>query len=176
MSGRSCTHVQLFCDPVTASAAQPTLSDETDLRPHHVARLRAVVEAADLSPKEIADQVCDHVLGQQVTAERLARRPDADALRQQLHQYVRSIFDGDHDRRLRSTQEHHGSGPYADLPLEAYLGGFVLIDDVIIDTLVHALRDDPDALSLALGSYRRVVTADLLVHLGRSDAARLTPR
>ncbi len=160
----------------TAPLSSP-LAAETDLRPHHVARLRAAVESTGLSPNQLADQVCDHVLGQQVTAQRMAMRPDADALRRRLHAYVRSLFTGDHDRRLRNTQQRVGSGPYAGMPLEAYLGGFVLIDDVIMDTLVHALHDDPDALSLALRSYRRVSTTDLLVHLGRSDAARdVTPR
>lgn len=107
----------------------------------------------------------------------MATRADAEALRRRLHAYVRSLFTGDHDRRLRNTQRHRGSGPHPGLSLEAYLGGFVLIDDVIIDTLVHALHGDPDTLSLALRSYRRVSTTDLLVHLGRSDAARdVTPR
>lgn len=157
---------------MTATATTPTLADETDLRPHHVARLRAVAEATGLSPHQLADQVCDHVLGQQATAQRLAARPDADALRRRLHRYVRSLFAGDHDRRLRMTQDHRGGGAETGITLEAYLGGFVLIDDVIMDALVHALHDDPDTLSLALRAYRRVTTSDLLVHLGRSDAAR----
>lgn len=159
---------------MNATATTSTLAAETGLRPHHVARLRAVAEATGLSPNQLADQVCDHVLGQQVTAERLAARPDADVLRRRLHRYVRSLFAGDHDRRVRMTQDHHGSGRETGITLEAYLGGFVLIDDVIMDALVHALHDDPETLSLALRAYRRVTTTDLLVHLGRSDAARTT--
>lgn len=171
MSGRYLYGRPTTLPLVNATATTPTLAEETDLSPHHIARLRAVAEATGLSPHRLADHVCDHVLGQQATAQRLAARPDADALRRRLHRYICSLFSGDHDRRLRMTQEHRG-GAEEGISLEAYLGGFVLIDDVIMDALVHALHDDPDALSVALRAYRRVTTSDLLVHLGRSDAAR----
>lgn len=159
------------------SATLASLATETDLRPHDVARLRAVAEAADLSPHQLAEQVCAHVLNHPAVAARLAQRPDADALQRRLHRYVRSLWAGDHDRRLKDAQERLADGTARGLPLEAYLGGFILIDDVVVDALVHALHDDPEALSLALRSYRRVTVTDLLVFLGRSDAARgITPR
>lgn len=163
---------------MTMTAPAPaSLADETDLRPHDVQRLRAVAEAADLRPHQLAEQVCAHVLNHPTVAGRLAGRPDADALQRRLHRYIRSLWAGDHDRRLRNAQASFPSGPPTGISLEAYLGGFILIDDVIEGALIDALHDDPDTLRLALRSYRRVSKTDLLVHLGRSDAARgVTPR
>lgn len=165
---------------MTAAAPASSVTSDTDLRPHHVARLRAAAEATGIGPDELAERVCDHVFGQQASAERLAAHPEADALRARLRWYIRSLWDTDHDGRLRTARGRTGPGNASGLTLEAYLGGFVLIDDIIIDTLVHALCDDPVALSLALRAYRRVTTTDLLLHLrggdGTAAAAAATRR
>ncbi len=163
---------------MTATATPAPLATEIDLRPHDIARLRAVAEATDLNIDRLARRIWERVRQQPGTAERLAAQPDNGAqMRRRLHEYVRSLWSGDHDRRLELTRSHRGSAAQWDIPLEAYLGAFVLIDDVVMDELVLALHDDPEALSVALRSYRRVTTTDLLVHLGRSDAARgVTPR
>lgn len=166
--------------PAAAPEAAPTpLAAQTDLRPHDIARLRAVAERLDLSVDRLARRVWERVREQPGAPERFAAMPDGGAhLRRRLHEYIRSIWSGDHDARLRNAREHVGSGSLEHgIPLEAYLGAFVLIDDVVIDELVRGLADDPECLSVTLRSYRRVTTTDLLVHLGRSDAARgITPR
>lgn len=158
----------------TSSAA---VRPDVSARPLHVARLRAAAEATGISPAELAARVCDHVLGQQEVAARLAVHPDADELRARMHGYVQSLWGDDHDGRLRTARRDGVPGGDTGLPLDAYLTGFVLIDDVVIDTLVHALADDPDALSIALRAYRRVTTSDLVLHLrGAVAPGGLRPR
>ncbi|MBJ7330749.1 MAG: hypothetical protein JHC95_12690 [Solirubrobacteraceae bacterium] len=138
-----------------------------DLRRHDVARLRAVAEATDLSPYLLAEQVCEYVLGQASVAERLAASGNADETRARLHRYVKSLWSGDFEKRARAAANRFSRTDEPELPLEAYLSIFVFIDDVIVDTLVNALHEDPATLSVALRSYRRVTANDFLVFLGR---------
>jgi len=77
---------------------------------------------------------------------------------------VASLFSGRYDdETVRGRATIGRVHDRIDLPLGAFLGGMVTVDDVVVRGLIDAFADDPDALHAAIMGYRRLTQTDTVL-------------
>lgn len=135
-----------FCDITDADLRR--LSDE---------------DLAALAPV-IAEAFYDRVLQEPELAELIDEHSSVERLRGTLSQYVASLSAGRYDDGVVRGRAHIGEvHDRIDLPLGAYLGAFLRIDEMVVRALAERHAGDTDALVAAVMAYRRVTQADVAV-------------
>lgn len=148
--------------PVRLSEGQlDALTRYVGLDQDHVELLAEEARASELPVDQIAEHFYDHVLKQRELRDIIERFSTIEKLRLTLTTYVRTMFDGVYDDQHAAQRARIGVvHDRIELPLGAYLGAFVQIDEVVIEHLVARHADDPETLTKALVAWRRVSQTD----------------
>ena len=123
--------------------------------------LLAEADLGDLADA-VATNFYDRILREPALREIIERHSSVERLRVTLKRYFQSLFSGVYDDdtangRIRIGVVHDR----IDLPIGAYLGAYLRIDEVVISELVKRYADDPARLYKLLMAYRRVSQADM---------------
>ena len=126
----------------------------------------AILAANDLSAD--GDAVAENFYGRVLQEPNLKRiiesNSNIDRLTATLKRYWSSMFSGRYDDETVKGREHIGVvHDRIELPLGAYLGAYLKIDEVVFARLVEAHRDDPETLFKALVAYRRAAQTDMSI-------------
>ncbi|PTL59970.1 hypothetical protein C7Y72_10090 [Paraconexibacter algicola] len=138
--------------------------DYTGLTTGHLEALaRARPHLEDLGA-DIAEEFYRHVLAQPGLAALIHRHSTVERLRETLVGYVGTLWSGRYDRdvvahRVRIGKVHDR----IQLPLGAYLGAFVQIDQVVTRRLVEVYGTEPEALLEAIAGWRTLTQTDMAI-------------
>lgn len=112
----------------------------------------------------IADAFYDRVLAEPQLRALIEEHSSIERLSSTLVRYVESLSAGRYDEQVVRGRAHIGEvHDRIDLPLDAYLGAYLRIDEVVMGELVDRHAGDPAALKRALMAYRRVSQADIAI-------------
>lgn len=128
--------------------------------------LNLLAEVAHSAPSgdEVTRTFYDHVLAQPELRDIIERNSSVDRLRSTLEVYFASLFDGRLDDAKGQQRERIGRvHDRIELPLGAYLGAFVQIDELVIRSFCRELADQPDVLADVLVAWRRVTQTDAAI-------------
>lgn len=133
-----------------------------DITPDHLTLL------ADEQLGDLADRVArafyDRVLREPELRAIIEGHSSVERLSGTLQQYVSSLSSGRYDEETVAGRVHIGEvHDRIDLPLSAYLGAFLRIDEVVIGELARRHAGDPERLTRAIMAYRRVTQADVAI-------------
>lgn len=155
---------------VAGSAPTVTVADDRwgaavafcDITQEHL-RVLADEQLGDLAA-QVADAFYDRVLREPDLRAIIEQHSSVDRLSQTLQRYVATLSEGRYDAQVVRGRAYIGEvHDRIDLPLSAYLGAFLRIDEVIITELVRRHSGDPERLTDALMAYRRVSQSDIAI-------------
>ncbi len=133
-----------------------------DITPDHLAALAE--EDLGALAGAVADAFYGRVLAEPDLRAIIDEQSSVDRLSQTLQRYVASLSAGRYDAEVVRGRAHIGEvHDRIDLPLSAYLGAFLRIDEVVMGVLVDRHAEDPEALKRALMAYRRVTQSDIAI-------------
>lgn len=155
-----------------STAASPTISVDDDRWGAAVAfcditqdhlRVLADEQLGDLAA-QVAEAFYDRVLREPDLRAIIEQHSSVDRLSQTLQRYVATFSEGRYDAEVVRGRAYIGEvHDRIDLPLSAYLGAFLRIDEVVITELVRRHSADPERLTHALMAYRRVSQSDIAI-------------
>lgn len=133
-----------------------------DLSQHDLDALAA--ERGGFDTRAVAEHFYDRILREPQLREIIDRNSTLDRLRDTLSAYVGSLFDGRWDdatlaARVRIGDVHDRIG----LPLSAYLGACLRIDECVFDVLIERHAHEPDRLRALMMAYRRASQTDVSI-------------
>jgi len=112
----------------------------------------------------LPDLFYSHVLADPELRAIIERHSTVERLAQTLKRYFRSVFSGEFDgQRLGQVVRIGTVHDHIDLPIGAFIGAILRLDQVAIPWLVERHADDPARLTQALLAYRKVTTADVAI-------------
>lgn len=133
-----------------------------DITPEHLALLAD--EQLGTLAERVADAFYDRVLREPELRAIIEQHSSVERLSRTLQQYVASLSSGRYDEQTVAGRAHIGEvHDRIDLPLSAYLGAFLRIDEVVIGELARRHAGDPERLTRAIMAYRRVTQADVAI-------------
>ncbi len=133
-----------------------------DITPDHLAALAELDLAAHA--QDVADAFYDRVLAEPSLRAIIEEHSTVDRLSQTLQRYVATLSSGRYDAETVRGRAHIGEvHDRINLPLNAYLGAFLRIDEVVMGAIVDRYAGDAEALKRALMAYRRVTQSDIAI-------------
>jgi heme-based aerotactic transducer len=155
-------------DPDALLAVQYTGLTEEDLAVAHRAQ-----ELAEIDVLAVAKRFYDHVLAQPELKRIIETNSSVEKHTGALAKYFATIWSGQYDDSIARGRIYVGKvHDRIDLPLGAFLGGIVTVDDVVLKGLIDAFSHDPDALHAAVMGYRRLTQTDTVLITESFIAAR----
>jgi heme-based aerotactic transducer len=133
----------------------------TGLTEAHLERLQVEQQANPVDREAVAEHFYASVLQHPELREIISRNSSIDRLRDTLINYVGTLFAGRYDDAIADGRKRIGEvHDRIDLPLGAYLGAFVEIDEAVIRSFAAAAGDDVDALVELVVAWRRISSTD----------------
>jgi heme-based aerotactic transducer len=145
----------------------------TGLTGEDLAAAQHAQQVAEIDVLAVAKRLYDHVLAQPELRRIIEANSSVERHTAALARYFATVWSGYYDDELTRGRVYIGKvHDRIDLPLGAFLGGFVTVDDVVLRGLIDAFADDPDALHAAVMGYRRLTQTDIVLITESFIAAR----
>jgi heam-based aerotactic trancducer len=155
-------------DPDAVLAVQYTGLTSDDL-----AAAENAQQVAEIEVLAVAKRFYDHVLAQPELKRIIEANSSVEKHTGALAKYFASIWTGHYDDSIARGRVYVGKvHDRIDLPLGAFLGGIVTVDDVVLRGLIDTFSHDPDALHAAVMGYRRLTQTDTVLITESFIAAR----
>lgn len=133
----------------------------TGLTEAHLECLREEQQRKPVDREAVAEHFYASVLQHPELREIISRNSSIERLRDTLINYVGTLFSGRFDDGTAQGRTRIGEvHDRINLPLGAYLGAFVEIDEAVIRSFAAAAGDDVDGLVEAVIAWRRVSATD----------------
>jgi heme-based aerotactic transducer len=141
--------------------AYRTIIRYTGLTEAHLDQLRAAQSEHPVDTDAVAEHFYASVLQQPELREIITRNSSIERLRATLINYVHTLFAGRYDDQIADGRKRIGEvHDRIDLPLGAYLGAFLEIDEAVVRSFAEAAGDDPQAFTELVIAWRRVSQTD----------------
>jgi len=162
-------------DRVTVSDPRwSTLIAYSGLSTADLRRMPHLSSAVDRT-QELTDQLTAHVSQFPELVQIIVDNSSVERLMGKLAKYFVTMFEGRYDDATVAHRVFIGEvHDRINLPLGAYLGAFLQLDDVVIREIVERFQGDPEALHTALMTYRRVSQTDAAL-VARASSTRGKP-
>ena len=141
--------------------AYRTIIRYTGLTEAHLELLRTAQNDHPVDAEKVAEHFYASVLQQPELREIITRNSSIERLRSTLVNYVATLFAGRYDDQIADGRKRIGEvHDRIDLPLGAYLGAFLEIDESVFRTFAEA-AEDIDSLVETIVAWRRVSQTDM---------------
>src|SRR5690348_2834943 len=146
-------------DPEALLAVQYTGLTSEDL-----ANAQNAQQVAEIDVLAVAKRFYDHVLGQPELKRIIETNSSVEKHTVALAKYFSTVWAGEYNDGIARGRIYVGKvHDRIDLPLGAFLGGIVTVDDVVLKGLIDTFAHDPDALHAAVMGYRRLTQTDTVL-------------
>jgi heme-based aerotactic transducer len=136
----------------------------TGLTSEDLAAAENAQQVAEIDVLAVAKRFYDHVLAQPELRRIIETNSSVERHTGALAKYFESIWSGQYNDGMAKGRVYVGKvHDRIDLPLGAFLGGIVTVDDVVLRGLIDAFAGDPDALHAAVMGYRRLTQTDTVL-------------
>src|SRR5689334_17375268 len=146
-------------DPDAVLAVQYTGLTSEDL-----AAAQHAQEVAEIDVLAVAKRFYDHVLAQPELRRIIETNSSVEKHTVALAKYFSTVWAGEYNDGIARGRIYVGKvHDRIDLPLGAFLGGIVTVDDVVLKGLIDTFSHDPEALHAAVMGYRRLTQTDTVL-------------
>ncbi|HKN95330.1 MAG TPA: globin-coupled sensor protein [Thermoleophilaceae bacterium] len=136
----------------------------TGLTGEDLAAAEQAQQVAEIDVLAVAKRFYDHVLAQPELRRIIETNSSVEKHTGALAKYFATIWAGQYDDSIARGRIYVGKvHDRIDLPLGAFLGGIVTVDDVVLKGLIDAFSHDPEALHAAVMGYRRLTQTDTVL-------------
>ena len=152
-------------DRLQVSEREATLAVQyTGLTADDLAATEHAQQVAEIDVLAVAERFYAHVLAQPELRTIIETNSSVEKHTGALAKYFATLWAGHYDDSIAKGRVYVGKvHDRIDLPLGAFLGGMVTVDDVVVRGLIDAFADDPDALHAAIMGYRRLTQTDTVL-------------
>jgi heme-based aerotactic transducer len=152
-------------DRLNVTEPEATLAVQyTGLTSEDLAATEHAQQVAEIDVLAVAQRFYDHVLGQPELRRIIETNSSVEKHTGALAKYFASVWAGHYDDGVAKGRVYVGKvHDRIDLPLGAFLGGIVTVDDVVIRGLIDTFSHDPDTLHAAVMGYRRLTQTDTVL-------------
>ncbi len=136
----------------------------TGLTGEDLAAAERAQQVAEIDVLAVAERFYNHVLAQPELKRIIETNSSVEKHTQALAKYFATLWAGEYDDSIARGRVYVGKvHDRIDLPLGAFLGGMVTVDDVVLRGLIDAFAGDPDTLHSAVMGYRRLSQTDVVL-------------